>query len=188
MMQYAGEGGRIHTRGDLHDFLRQDAAAHGVSQWKTRHTFTKVTLYFQRVLRYVEFCENAPRTRFRAVLLLILKVYFRGLSIWLGFTIPPNTFGPGLAINHWGTIVVSPAARIGRGCRINVCVNIGLKDGLAPRIGDRVYIGPGAKIFGGITIGNDVQIGANAVVNRSFPDGVVVAGVPARVIVPRSAE
>ena len=60
--------------------------------------------------------------------------------------------------------------------------NIGAYEGGAPVIGDNVYIGPGAKIFGDITIGNNVSIGANAVVNRSFPDNVIIAGVPAKVI------
>lgn len=52
----------------------------------------------------------------------------------------------------------------------------------APRLGDNVYIGPGAKIFGPIEIGDNVAIGANAVVNKSFPDSVTIAGVPAKII------
>jgi len=51
-----------------------------------------------------------------------------------------------------------------------------------PVIGDRVYIGPGAKIFGPITIGDESIIGANAVVNRSVPPRSIVVGVPGRVI------
>jgi len=49
-------------------------------------------------------------------------------------------------------------------------------------IGDRVFIGPGAAVLGPIRIGNDVLIGANAVVIRSVPDRAVVVGNPARVI------
>lgn len=63
-----------------------------------------------------------------------------------------------------------------------MCVNIGLKNGKAPTIGNNVYIGPGAKLFGGIRIGDNVVIGANAVVNCDFPSNVSVAGVPARII------
>jgi serine O-acetyltransferase len=48
--------------------------------------------------------------------------------------------------------------------------------------GDNVYIGPGAKIFGPIVIGNNVAIGANAVVNKSFQHNCTIAGVPAKVI------
>ena len=78
--------------------------------------------------------------------------------------------------------MISPEASIGANARINVCVNIGLKNNLAPNIGDNVYIGPGAKLFGGITIGDNVIIGANSVVNKSFTDGVTIAGVPAEII------
>ena len=61
-------------------------------------------------------------------------------------------------------------------------VNIGAYEGGVPVIGDDVYIGPGAKIFGDIAIGNNVSIGANAVVNKSFPDDVIIAGIPAKII------
>lgn len=51
-----------------------------------------------------------------------------------------------------------------------------------PVLGDNVHISHGAIIFGGITIGNNVEIGANAVVNKPVPDNAVVAGVPARIL------
>lgn len=49
-----------------------------------------------------------------------------------------------------------------------------------PTVGDRVVIGAGAKLLGPITIGSDVQVGANAVVVKDVPDGAVVVGVPGR--------
>ena len=49
-----------------------------------------------------------------------------------------------------------------------------------PTVGDRVVIGAGAKVLGPITIGSDVQIGANAVVVKDVPDDAVVVGVPGR--------
>ncbi|HIZ34864.1 MAG TPA: serine O-acetyltransferase [Candidatus Ruania gallistercoris] len=49
-----------------------------------------------------------------------------------------------------------------------------------PTLGDRVVIGAGAKVLGPITIGSDVQVGANAVVVKDVPDGAVVVGVPGR--------
>jgi serine O-acetyltransferase len=60
-------------------------------------------------------------------------------------------------------------------------VNIGLKNAKAPSIGSNVYIGPGAKLFGDICVGDNVVIGANAVVNRDIPNNVTVAGIPAKV-------
>lgn len=95
--------------------------------------------------------------------------------------------GPGLYVGHWGGIVVSSKARIGARCNLSQGVTLGVAKGPdgrwgAPVLGERVYVGPGAKIFGPIRIGNDVAIGANAVVNRDVPDGVSVGGVPAKVI------
>ena len=57
------------------------------------------------------------------------------------------------------------------------------KNDAAPQIGNNVYIGPGAKLYGAITVANDIAVGANAVVNHSFTDpGVSIGGIPAKVI------
>lgn len=73
-------------------------------------------------------------------------------------------------------------------CDLHSCVNIGQNRGeensiSTPTIGDRVWIGSGAKLFGKITIADGCQIGANAVVNKSFDTpGSVIAGYPAKVL------
>ena len=70
--------------------------------------------------------------------------------------------------------------RVGENCRLHVCVNIGTG---SPQIGNNVYIGPGAKIFGKIRIANGIKIGANAVVNKDFyQEGKTIVGVPAKYI------
>ena len=83
------------------------------------------------------------------------------------------------------------AAKVGANCRLHVGVNIGTSAGqrsAAPVLGDNCYIGPGAKLFGAITIGDGTVIGANAVVNRDFPEGeVTLGGVPAKVISDKSS-
>lgn len=173
----------IRSKNDLTEYLIADAKAHGVDSWTWWHAAKNPPLYFQRLMRRVEYYENCRQGDWIGrKWLFVLKIYFTVISILLGFTIPPNTFGPGLVINHWGTIVVSSLARIGKNCRLNACVNIGIKDGAAPLIGDNAYIGPGAKLFGGIELGDDVVIGANAVVNASFPGCVTLGGIPARII------
>ena len=58
-------------------------------------------------------------------------------------------------------IVVAQGAKIGKNCFISHHVTIGKSMNGAPTIGDNVYIGPGATIFGEIKIGNNVRIGAN---------------------------
>ena len=101
----------------------------------------------------------------------------------LGFSITINVFGPGLSLPHRGNIIVNPKTRIGENCRIHVGVNIGAHHDKAPRIGNNVYIGPGAIIFGDVEIADNVSIGANATVNKSFTEpNVVIAGTPAKVV------
>jgi serine O-acetyltransferase len=104
------------------------------------------------------------------------------LGMKLGFTVPTHVFGPGLALVHYGSIVVNQNARVGCNARVHSGVNIGEAHGKAPWIGDNVYFAPGAKLFGDIKVGDGAIIGANAVVNRDVPPNVTVGGVPAVVI------
>jgi serine O-acetyltransferase len=112
----------------------------------------------------------------------VMKWRLRRLGRRLGIELPLNVFGPGLAVVHPFGIVVSRKARIGKNCRIHAGVNVGEHRGNAPSIGDNVYLGPGAKIVGGVKIGDRAVVGANAVVVKDVPAGVTVGGVPARVI------
>lgn len=140
---------------------------------------------FQRNLRYAEYYTNSCSGLLGRILSLLFRYRARCLGRKLGFSVPVNVFGAGLAIAHAGTIVVNSQARIGKNCRIHVCVNIGAdvrRGDLAPQLGDNVYIGPGAKIYGDITIGSNVMIGANAVVNKSCEGNCTIAGVPAKII------
>lgn len=96
--------------------------------------------------------------------------------------------GPGLYLAH-GNVVIDGIVTIGRNCRINPWVSIGLSNSVrlgfsfrGPTIGDNVSIGTGAKVLGPITVGNNVKIGANAVVIADVPDGATAVGVPARVV------
>lgn len=94
--------------------------------------------------------------------------------------------GRGFYIGHCGYIVVNSHAKLGSYCNISPGVIIG-EGGRGecrgvPKIGDRVYIGPGAKIFGPILIGDNVAVGANAVVCDDVPDDAVVGGVPAKIL------
>ena len=76
---------------------------------------------------------------------LIAKYKFRKISVKLGYSIPVNVFGPGLSLPHRGNIIINPQTHIGENCRIHVGVNIGAHHDKAPRIGNNVYIGPGAN-------------------------------------------
>lgn len=120
------------------------------------------------------------------------RVMLRWQSRKYGISIPYNArIGPGLYIGHFGGIVLSDKVVVGRDCNINHGVTIGEKFGGknpgVPVIGDRVFFGPGCVVIGGISVGNDAAIGANAVVVESVEASTVVAGVPARVVSSRGS-
>lgn len=141
---------------------------------------------FQRLLRTVEFYENCRTSLFWKPFLIYHSIIFRLYGLLLGYTIPQHVFGPGLAIASVGTIVVNSCVQAGENCRLHVCVNIGSRAGTdteVPMIGNNVCIGPGAVLFGQISIADNITIGANAVVTRSFTEeGILIAGAPARKI------
>lgn len=91
---------------------------------------------------------------------------------------------PPILLHGLNGIIVSHYASIGKHVWIAQQVTIGQAQhkNVAPKIGDYVFIGAGAKIIGDITIGNNVTIGANAVVTHDVPDNCVVGGVPAKII------
>jgi serine O-acetyltransferase len=178
----------IQSYADYQTFLEEDRIA--LARVRTLRSLLLDEVWkFQRLLRQMEYLTNCHQN-----LLLRELVHFRfkRQGLLLGYTIPINVFGPGLSIAHAGTIVVSGGAQVGANCRLHVCVNIGTQAGesyAAPQIGDNCYIGPGAKIFGPILIGPNVAIGANAVVNSSFPEGnATIGGIPARVISDKTSE
>jgi serine O-acetyltransferase len=102
------------------------------------------------------------------------------------------SIGRRLSIEHHGCIVIHGAAVIGDDCLIRHGVtigNTGFEDPFgAPVIGSRVQFGAGAKVLGRVRVGNDVIIGANAVVVRDVPDNAIVGGVPARVLKMRTPQ
>jgi serine O-acetyltransferase len=83
--------------------------------------------------------------------------------------------GGGLLIPHPNGIVIHPDSIIGVNCLIFQQVTLA---GVV-ELGYHVDIGAGAKLIGPLKIGNNVRIGANAVVTKDVSDGVTVAGIPA---------
>lgn len=175
----------IKTKNDLKDYLAKDKFALGIDDRNHPKMFRDFIWRYQIILRKHEYYYNNTD---KGIVYRILEKYYsikhQRLGVRLGFDIGVNCFGPGLRINHWGYLVVNGNARIGAWCDIHQGVNIGqnIEPG-APVIGDDVWICPGAKIFGNISIADGVAIGANAVVSRSITEGdVTVAGVPAKVV------
>lgn len=141
---------------------------------------------YERILRKAEYYINCRKGAMWLPFSLLLQYRLSRYGFKLGFEIPPNTFGAGLSIAHHGMIVVNPSAKVGENCRIHNGVTIGTEAGhsnWSPTIGNNVFIGPGAQIFGTITIADSIAIGANSVVNKSFlEEGISIAGAPAKKI------
>lgn len=122
--------------------------------------------------------EQAASSKF------LRKVYALGKKVMLagtGCEFPASAIsGGGLRIPHLNGIIISPVAKVGKDCTIFHQVTLGVNGRKSlergPFLGDRVSIGAGAKIIGPVQIGNDVTIGANAVVTKDIPDGATVAG------------
>lgn len=177
----------INSKSDYKYYIQQDLLAYQLRKVGLYDWCWQDCLRFQLRLRKIEYLNNVKKHNpFCRLYLFFLEVVNHKLAAKLGFTIPKNVFGPGLCVVHYGTIVVSPLAKVGKNCRIHPSTSIGDYCG-APQIGDNVYIGPGAKLFGPITIGNNVAVGANSVVNKSFGDNVCLGGSPASVISAKSS-
>jgi serine O-acetyltransferase len=140
---------------------------------------------YSSLLRFYGYARTATWCQFgvRHLTVLLLHRY----SIRFGIDISRDArIGSGLYIGHFGGIVVNAAVVIGDNCNLSQGVTLGQvnrgpKAG-CPIIGHNVYIGPGAKIIGSIRVGDNVAIGANAVVVDDVPPNTTVAGVPARVL------
>ena len=94
-----------------------------------------------------------------------------------GVSIPHDAdIGPGLRLPHPRNVLIAPGAKLGRDCSVyhDVTLGRGGRKGV-PRLGDRVMLFPGARVLGGIEIGDDARIGANAVVQQNVPPGASVS-------------
>jgi serine O-acetyltransferase len=131
---------------------------------------------FRSVMYYrIEHCEHFASR----VLLILARCIYRPMPLLYFHT---TTIGPGLFVQH-GFASIIAAKSIGHHCWINQQVTIGWDDGNGqPTIGNNVRVAAGAIVFGDISIGDNVVIGANALVCKSVPANCTVAGVPAYII------
>ena len=150
------------------------------------------------MLRWAEWKECPYKNKYMHFVFLMTEYkefrnicYFRmgRLQYMLRWLCPPldslyirtKDIGGGLLIQH-GFATIIQAERIGDNCKIFQQVTIGYNGDKKPIIGDNVEICCGAKVIGGVNVGDNVIIGAQALVIKDVPDNVVVGGVPAKVI------
>lgn len=128
--------------------------------------------------------RKPPKALRSVIHFLVTRVLWKPLeSLDLGC----EEIGGGLFIQH-GVATLVDAQRIGENCWINQQVSVGYSGGQCPIIGDNVSIHCGAKVLGGVTMGNNSVAGANAVVVKDVPENAIVGGVPARIIRMRTPE
>lgn len=143
------------------------------------------------LMRLCRMLRTHPATRY-GIYHIAAYLHHRA-AVRHGVFIDPTTeVGGGLYLAHALNIVVNRRCRIGRNVNISHGVTLGIANRGAragtPEIGDNVYIGPGAVVFGAIRIGDNAAIGANSVVTKDVPPGSVVVGIPGRVISQNGAE
>ncbi len=123
------------------------------------------------------FMQAAQRAKLAPLAMMANK-----LLLWCcGCIIGRNAdFGPGFVLIHSLGTVINSKVKGGTNIHIEHQVTIGAHKDKSPTLGNDIFIGAGAKIFGPIHIGNHVRIGANAVVCKDVPSHVTAVGIPAR--------
>ena len=119
-------------------------------------------------------CRHGILAPFGLVLQLLNK-WFNGCVIGVS-----ARFGDGLVLMHPTGVIINSKVQGGKNITIESGVVIGDEKGRSPIMGNNVFIGAGAKIIGGVTIGSNVRIGANAVVVKDLPDNCTAVGIPAK--------
>lgn len=172
----------INSKSDLKYYLECDRIALKKNYSKPKLVHDVIWKY-QIIMRKTEYYQNCGKGLYSRLCEKWYKFRLVCLGQKLGFSIGLNTCGPGLALVHYGLIVIHQNARLGENCRVHEGVTIGTNASgdKAPQIGNNVYISSGVKVIGDISVADDVVIGANAVVVKDVNEsGITVAGVPAK--------
>ena len=181
----------INSKQAYREYLHRDMAFYYACSRKVRFYYWlfRDPCYFIakyiRLLRCEEYHANCGngRSLYHTFMSWVALMRKNSLGNRLGFKIPRNCIGPGLTIYHHGQIIINEDARIGADCQLHGgnCIGNSGKKQLAPQVGDRLNLGFGACIIGGVSLADGVTVGANAVVMKSEPESnITLVGVPAR--------
>ena len=134
---------------------------------------------YQRLMRKYSYYRNISNPNIiQRIKCNYYHYRYKKISLRLNFSIGPDVFGYGLLIPHYGTIVINSMARVGNYAVVHTCTNIAGKK----IVGDALFLATGSQIVGDITIGDNVSVAANSLVNKDCGNNLLVGGVPARVI------
>lgn len=177
----------IKNKEELKFYLKKDCSglhqSHLFIKWLTNNEEFHLIM-FMKYLRYTEYYMNKKKNIWDYIPYFWNAWNYRRLKIKTGIYIMPNTIGPGFNPVHPGFRRIGPSSKIGENCTILPNVLLGKKHpgDCTISIGNDCYISTGVTILGPITIGNNVTIGAGAVVTKDIPDNAIVVGVPAKII------
>lgn len=163
--------------------IKEDWEAHG-RDW-TKPGFRAVAIQ-----RFGVWRMGVRSKLLRAPLSIFYRMLYRKVRNTYGIDLPYSVkLGRRVVIEHQGAIIIHGDCVIGDDSIIRQGVTLGnryLDRPLdAPRLGQRVNVGAGAKILGGVSLGDDVTIGANAVVLKDIPAGRTAVGIPAKILAPK---
>lgn len=179
----------IKSKDDLRLYLNKDFEANRVKDILImKFTYSEIYPIYKLIksLRYYEYYLNKKSNK----LDLLFKLWF-GWSLRknihkTGIFVFPNTIDYGVSLMHPGFRRIDRFVKIGKNCTLLPMVLFGKKkpgiENCEIEIGDNCYIGTGVTILGPVTLGDNVTIGAGAVVTRNFPSNCTIAGVPAKII------
>jgi serine O-acetyltransferase len=165
--------------------LRRDSARYdALGGWATNVGFWIIAVY-----RFGVWANSLPTPFLRVpawVLYRLLRLPYRFFNIELWAGSRGARIGPGICLIHPANIYVGRGVEIGEHCMIFHEVTLGTGNIVGtPKIGNNVDIFVGARILGGVVIGDDSMVSANCVVMKDIPSGSVVMSAPNRII-PRS--
>lgn len=162
------------------ELIREDWETHG-RDW-TLPGFQALAVY-----RFGVWRMSIESKLLRAPLSILYRMMYRRIRNVYGIELPFTAIvGRRLTIEHQHGIVIHGYCVIGDDCIVRQGVTLGnryLDRPLeAPKLGNRVNVGAGAKILGGVSIGDNACVGANAVVLKDIPSGKTAVGIPAKIL------
>jgi len=152
---------------------------------KLRYNASADAVYLLRTMQYH---ASQPGKRHKRLADRARMALIHRYNIFVG---DKTVIGEGLKFPHPTGIIIGQAVEIGKNCRIFQGVTVGSRHNgdfklkKQPHIGDDVTLFSGCGVIGAITVGDRVEIGANAVMNKDAPADTVWAGVPARQLSPK---
>lgn len=175
---------QIKTKQQMKEWLKYELSRYPHGRFSSFAEFfelneTSIKRKYNTKLRHLEYYLNTGK-KVRAA---ITRIKLNKLMNKYCLRIPPNCVEKGLKIMHVGPILINGRASIGKNCSLHINTTIaakGISDD-APILGNGVVVGVGSVILGGVSIADNVAIGANSVVTKNITEeNIAVAGAPAK--------